>query len=55
MKKEYMKPSMKVIELQHLTQLLQSSVTGLKSSGWSDVEDELDISDRGGGSSIWDR
>ena len=46
---------MKVIELQHLTQLLQSSVTGLKSSGWSVVEDELDISDLGGGSSIWDR
>ena len=54
MKKEYMKPSMKVIELQHLTQLLQSSVTGLISSGLG-VEDELDISDLGGGSSIWDR
>ena len=59
-----MKPSMTAIELQHMTRLLagsgdvrglQSSVTGLKSSGWSDVEDELDISDQGGGSSIWDR
>jgi hypothetical protein len=55
MKKEYMKPSMKVIELQHLTQLLQSSVTGLKSSGWDDPKDELKLSDQGGSSSIWDR
>lgn len=57
MKKEYMKPSMKAIELQHMTRLLAGSgdVRGLQSSGWSDVEDELDISDQGGGSSIWDR
>ena len=57
MKKEYIKPSMTAIELQHMTRLLAGSgdVRGLQSSGWDDSEDELDISDQGGGSSIWDR
>jgi len=58
MKKEYIKPSMTAIELQHMTRLLVESgdVRGLKSSGWDDQqEDELDLSDQGGGSSIWDR
>ena len=57
MKKEYMKPSMKAIKLQHSTQLLDGSgdVKGLQSSGWEDSKDELDLSDQGGGSSIWDR
>ena len=58
MKKEYMKPSMTAIELQHMTRLLAGSgdVKGLKSSGWyNQQEDELDLSDQGGGSSIWDR
>ena len=52
-----MKPSMTAIELQHMTRLLAGSgdVRGLQSSGWDDLEDELDISDQGGGSSIWDR
>ena len=57
MKKEYMKPSMKAIKLQHSTRLLAGSgdMKGLKSSGWDNPEDELDLSDQGGGSSIWDR
>ena len=58
MKKEYMKPSVKAIELQHMTRLLAGSgdVRGLKSSGWyNQQEDKLDLSDQGGGSSIWDR
>ena len=57
MKKEYIKPSMKAIKLQHSTQLLAGSgnLRGLQSSGWEVVEDELDLSDQGGGSSIWDR
>ena len=57
MKKEYMKPSMTAIELQHMTRLLAGSgdMKGLKSSGWENSEDELDLSDQGGGSSIWDR
>lgn len=57
MKKEYIKPSMTAIELQHMTRLLAGSgdVRGLQSSGWEDLEDELNLSDQGGGSSIWDR
>ena len=57
MKKEYMKPSMKAIELQHMTRLLAGSddVRALQSSGWDDPEDELNLSDQGGSSSIWDR
>ena len=57
MKKEYMKPSMKAIELQHSARLLAGSgdMKGLKSSGWENSEDELDLSDQGGGSSILDR
>ena len=57
MKKEYIKPSMTAIELQHMTRLLAGSgdVRGLQSSGWSDPEDVLIISDQGGSSSIWDR
>ena len=57
MKKEYIKPSVKAIKLQHTTRLLAGSgdVRGLQSSGWDDSEDVLIISDQGGGSSIWDR
>ncbi len=57
MKKEYIKPSMTAIELQHKAQLMTGSgeVRGLQSSGWDDPEDKLNLSDQGGGSSIWDR
>ena len=57
MKKEYMKPSMTAIELQHMTRILAGSgdVRGLQSSGWDDPEDVLNLSDQGGSSSIWDR
>ena len=57
MKKEYIKPSMTAIELQHKAQLMTVSgdMKGLQSSGWDDTEDELNLSDQGGGSSIWDR
>ena len=57
MKKEYIKPSMKAIKLQHSTQLLAGSGDrkGLRSSGWKDQGDDLDLSDQGGGSNIWDR
>ena len=57
MKKEYIKPSMTAIELQHMTRLLAGSgdVRGLQSSGWDDSEDKLNLSDQGGSSSIWDR
>ena len=49
MKKEYMKPSMKVIELQHLTQLLTSVSTNL------DESDGLSLSEQGGDADIYDR
>jgi hypothetical protein len=57
MKKEYMKPSMTAIKLQHSTRLLVGSgdVRSLQSSGWGDSADELIISEQGGSSSIWDR
>ena len=57
MKKEYMKPSMKAIELQHSARLLAGSgdMKGLQTTGWGDSADELIISDQGGSSSIWDR
>ena len=55
MKKEYMKPAMRVVELQHKTMLLQAS--GAKSLGLSgfDEGDEIVVDQQGGGSSIWDR
>jgi hypothetical protein len=57
MKKEYIKPSMTAIELQHKAQLMTVSgeVNGLQSSGWDNSEDKLNLSDQGGSSSIWDR
>jgi len=57
MKKEYMKPSMKAIELQYMTQLLAGSgeVSDVQTTGWDNSADELIISDQGGSSSIWDR
>ena len=57
MKKEYIKPSMTAIKLQHKAQLMNVSgeMKGLQSSGWDDSKDELNLSDEGGSSSIWDR
>ena len=43
-KKEYMKPVMKVIELQHKSQILAGSVTSLTTSGLDD-EDDLILPD----------
>ena len=43
-KKEYMKPVMKVIELQHKSQILAGSVTNLTTSGLDD-EDDLILPD----------
>ena len=57
MKKEYIKPSTMAIELQHKAQLLAGSgdVIILQLSGWDDPEDEFNLSNQGGSSSIWDR
>ena len=55
MKKDYMKPAMCVVELQHKTQLLQASQTnGVQTSGLGSGN-ELEVSQEGGGSNIWDR
>ncbi len=55
MKKEYMKPAMYVVELQHKTQLLQASQTNKVQTSGLDSDDEIDVSNQGGGSNIWDR
>ena len=57
MKKEYITPFTKAIELQHMTRLLAGSgdVRVFESNGWNNIEDELDLSKLGGGNSIWDR
>ena len=49
MKKEYMKPTMQVVELRHMTMLLQASQTSTN----LDPEDEIEISSEPG--SIWGR
>ena len=55
MKKEYMKPAMCVVELQHKTQLLQASQTNIVQTSGLDSGDKLEVSQEGGGSNIWDR
>ena len=55
MKKDYMKPAMCVVELQHKTQLLQASQTSRVQTSGLDSGDELEVSQEGGGSNIWDR
>ena len=55
MKKDYMKPAMCVVELQHKTHLLIVSETSSISPTGLDSGDEIDVSNQGGGSDIWDR
>ena len=55
MKKDYMKPAMRVVELQHKTQLLQASQTNRVQTSGLDSGDELEVSQEGGGSNILDR
>lgn len=55
MKKDYMKPAMCVVELQHKTHLLIVSETRSISSTGLDSGEEIGVSDQGGGSNIWDR
>ena len=50
-----MKPAMCVVELQHKTQLLQASQTNIVKTSGLDSGDELEVSQEGGGSNIWDR
>ena len=55
MKKNYMKPVMCVVALQHKTQLLQASQTNRVQTSGLDSGDELEVSQEGGGSNIRDR
>ena len=55
MKKEYMKPAMCVVALQHKTHLLQASQTNRVQTSGLDSGEEIGVSDQGGGSDIWDR
>ena len=55
MKKEYMKPAMRVVELQHKTHLLQASQTNIVQTSGLDSGDKLEVNQEGGGSNIWDR
>ena len=55
MKKEYMKPAMRVVALQHKTHLLRASQTNRVQTSGLDSGDELEVSQEGGGSNIWDR
>ena len=55
MKKNYMKPVMRVVALQHKTHLLQASQTNKVQTSGLDSGDELEVSQEGGGSNIWDR
>ena len=55
MKKDYMKPVMCVVELQHKTQLLQASPTNSVQTTGLDSGEEIGVSDQGGDSNILDR
>ena len=50
-----MKPAMCVVELQHKTHLLIVSETNRVQTSGLDSGDELEVSQEGGGSNIWDR
>ena len=54
-KKQYMKPEQRVVVLQHKTHLLIGSGAKSLTTSGLDQEDDIGISDQGGGSSIWDR
>ena len=55
MKEQYIKPATHVVELQHKTHLLMVSETKSLTTSGLGSGDELNVSDEGGGSSIWDR
>ena len=46
-KKDYMKPTMKVVQLQHQSHILAGSLTSVKSSGL-DTENDLEYDNSGG-------
>lgn len=57
MKTRYTKPSTTAVNLSHVEPLLAagSDVRALQTGGWNESEDDLNLDEHGGGSSIWDR
>ncbi len=54
MKREYMKPTMKVVELQHQHQLLAESITDVQTTGLDDGDD-FTIDDTPASDGFWGR
>ena len=54
MKREYMKPTMKVVELQHQHQLLAESITVVQTTGLDDGDD-FTIDDTPAADGFWGR
>ena len=54
MKREYMKPTMKVVDLQHQHQLLAGSITDLQTTGLDDGDDFI-IDDTPADDDFWSR
>ena len=54
MKREYMKPTMNVVELQHQHQLLAGSITGVQTTDLGDG-DGFTIDDTPAGDGFWGR
>ena len=54
MKREYMKPTMKVVELQHQHQLLAESITDVQTT-YLDEDDDFTIDDTPAGDGFWGR
>ena len=52
-KKDYMKPTMKVVQLRHRQQILAGSYAGIQSKNSSDDDDDP-IYDGNSSGSIWD-
>ena len=54
MKRVYMKPTMKVVELQHQHQLLAESITDLQTTGLGE-EDDFTLDDTPACARLWGR
>ena len=55
MKREYMKPTMKVVELQHQHQLLAGSITDVQTTGLDEGETLTIDDDTPAGDGFWGR
>ena len=53
-KKEYQKPTMRIVQLQYRHQILVGSYAGIQSNSVDDDDDDDPIYDSSSGGSIWD-